>query len=282
MLGCLARLEGASPKDFQVDAPWRQTETSLKPCYSAKIKEIAKKAFCQLAVALLFISACAFFVSSIQVVASMAALALTSTLVMAAVESIIVFTSKRTQNRREKEIFGHTVSGSFFASLVDTHTRDLLLHESAHGLAAHLLFKESHPRLLLDLGHGSCSYYASPRQLTSFGRLLGYERSIALISGAGPITSILGACALIAVAHALPKEHIRLKCHLNAMAIQSVVRNVFYAISAIWSHGRKGHDFCALWTLVGIHPIVSALFLLALPITVKLAACRLKPEIAWA
>lgn len=240
------------------------------------IKQVALQALKQFAVSLIFISVSTFFASSISVVLTMTAVAALSALVTAAIEAMLLFKSVPSDS---KEAFaGHMGSGLLFSSLVDSCTRDPLVHEYSHLLAVNALFKDARPTITLGFSP-RCTFFASARHLTKWGRYLGYNRSLAVISAAGPLGSTLTSCTLIALAHRLPVTSIRLKCHLYAMAIQSVANHVLYALSAFWNVGQLSHDFVAIWFRAGIHPLVSACFLLALPLLVAVVVPQVSPSL---
>lgn len=242
----------------------------FSPELSERVKRAACHAFRQLAVSLVFIAAAACFAPTMATITTMVSLALLSALVTGIVEFIFNFNDPKKARGPEKTIANYA-QAYVFVQTVDG-CRDTLVHESGHALAASCLFKNANPKITVNVSSGNCRYYASPKQLTSIGKWLGMSSSRAVISAAGPVASLLCSCVLLTTSHFLPERYQTVKAYLNMMTIQSVVRHIVYALSACFaSVVVKGHDFHNLWMLAGIHPVVSALCILAVPLILKIA-----------
>jgi hypothetical protein len=244
-----------------------------------RIKSAVQHALGQLAVSMLFVVASACFAPSIVVVGMMSALALLSALLAVVVEVVINPKAKSFALEEEQKIFLDYLRATAFSTTSDL-CRDTLIHESGHALAANLIFKGAQAKINVEAFSGSCQFYASARHLTSFGNCLGLNKALALVSAAGPLASLLTSSAFLTLAHFLPGRHHSLKAYLHMMTIQSVVRHAFYALSACFlTQASLGHDFYAIWMLAGVHPLVSTLCIVAMPIIVKLGLEWLRPSL---
>lgn len=150
---------------------------------------------------------------------------------------------------------------------IDISTRDCLVHEGGHALAAMAIYKNANPKIEVFPFIGGVTSY-SGRHLSRLGEFLGKNYSNAIVSGAGAGASILVASAYIGLAHRFQETHPEFTRYCKCTAIASIVQHVVYALSALAQTGQSGHDFLSLWA-VGIHPIASAAVIVAVPLIVK-------------
>lgn len=155
-----------------------------------------------------------------------------------------------------------------FANGYDMHTRDVLVHEAGHAVAAKLLIKKPDVKVALNPYAGGVTSFRFGA-LTRLGEFFGRNNSRLIISAAGPALSICSAIASIAASFGLRNANPEISRYLRCMAISSIVQHVFYALSAFWATAaNKGHDFLQLW-MGGIHPLVSIAAMVAIPILVS-------------
>lgn len=155
---------------------------------------------------------------------------------------------------------------------IDSNTRDLVTHEAGHALATYAVYKNPMPSITIQATQpfsagGVTRFY--PGQLTGFGEKIGRTNASSLVAAAGPAMSLTFSCVNLVVAHKIKDSHPRLSLYFLAAAITSIAQHVLYALSALWmTGGDLGHDFIRLWA-GGVHPIISAITLIAIPLLVK-------------
>ncbi|MEI7488668.1 MAG: hypothetical protein WCJ72_14915 [Chryseobacterium sp.] len=154
-------------------------------------------------------------------------------------------------------------------SVLDSTTRQVLVHEMGHALATHLVYQIPKTTIkIFPFSGGEARYFSS--KLTKIGDWLGKKTSQLVVSGAGPAFGILLASSDIFIAHKIKKEHPLLSRYLIASAIDNISEHVLYALSAFWTVSKPGHDFLAL-AAGGIHPAVAICTMVALPLIIKLS-----------
>lgn len=257
--------------------PFKQLKTKL-------IKEIAKKSLLELAIALLFTGAACFFVATPIGMATL----LTASVVAVAINILLRSTCAYLKYRicqlsmdpsfamrRKKELMEKVlkVLNYFmpitFATVVDTHTRDLLVHEGGHALAASLLIKNSGARVSITPHQGGSTSYRLGA-LTNIGEFFGRAKSKLIIAAAGPALAVVTSTVGLGISLAVRKSHPELSRYLKVSAIVSIAEHALYALSAFWTSAtQKGHDFLQLMA-GGVHPAVSVVSIIALPIIVRL------------
>lgn len=250
------------------------------------IKEVAKKTLLELAVSLALAGFASLFMATPLGIAT-AFIAAVATVVMNIIFRIITVcleyqiqrlkqsgssakcrTIKHFQNIQR--VTNYLAPISF--GLLDSQTRDVVVHEMGHSLAAHLLIKNPQTKISLNplpLQGGQTSYRLG--ELTGIGKLFGKSYSKLFIAAAGPALSIITAVGTIGASIAVRNSKPELSRYLCITAIVSVAQHAFYAISAFWaSRANRGHDFLQLWT-GGVHPIVSVVSIVAIPIIIAVA-----------
>lgn len=152
----------------------------------------------------------------------------------------------------------------------DDITRNTLVHEGGHALAAGVLFKNARPSISLTLdGGGATSYYI--KELSWLGNQIGKLNSKIIIAAAGPFLEIVTATAMIGCAYRVREKNPELRRYLLCSAIMSIFNSVKYALSALSNvKFNPAHDFMYLWKIGTIHPVVSAVSMIALPALVQL------------
>lgn len=157
-------------------------------------------------------------------------------------------------------------------SVLDSTTRDVVIHEGGHALAASALYKNANPQItVMPLQGGVTSFWING--LTKVGKFFGEKGSRLIVAGAGPAAAVLADSIQIGVAHVIKKTHPTMSRYLKVTAIFSLFGHVMYALSALSTKQQMpGHDFVALW-MGGIHPVASIVAMVALPLIVKLGLC---------
>lgn len=157
-------------------------------------------------------------------------------------------------------------------SVLDSTTRDVVIHEGGHALAASALYKNANPKItVMPLQGGVTTFWING--LTKVGKFFGEKGSRLIVAGAGPAAAVLADTIHIGVAHVIRKTHPTLSSYLKITAIISLIGHVMYALSALSiKQQMPGHDFVALW-MGGIHPVASIVAMVALPLIVKLGLC---------
>ncbi len=154
-------------------------------------------------------------------------------------------------------------------TILDTTTRAVLIHEGGHALAASLLYQNARPTIeIFPLKGGVTTYW--PRMLSNLGLYFGSKKADLIISAAGPAAGILTATIDLGLAHCVRKKHPELHRYLVCTAAMNIFQHSIYALSAFFeTNPFSGHDFFHLWKGGGIHPIVSVISMVALPLILR-------------
>lgn len=154
-------------------------------------------------------------------------------------------------------------------SCLDNTTRDLVVHEGGHALAATLLYKKASPQVEISPFKSGITWYVK-YPMSRIGELIGKRFSGMIVSAAGPMACIFTSTALLAISHRIEKIHPQISRYLEVSAIVSIASHVLYALSALLrSFHSKSHDFVALHA-AGIHPLASCAIMLACPLIVHI------------
>lgn len=289
----------AMVKELSINAPINGIESYVNrpsfskdncdPCKELKvklIKEIVKKSLIELAVALAFSAAACLFVAT---PAGMVTLLITSVTAVAlnilirSTSAFCIYRQFLLKNKNspkavarkallEKAIdFLQYLEPLVFSSRIDAKTRDLIVHEGGHALAAKILIKNPSTRITLfpAENRGLTTYRVGA--LTQIGEFFGRAKSKLIIAAAGPALAVVTATVGFAASLALRKSKPELSRYLKVMSIDSISRHVFIALSALLAatKDQKGHDFVQLMA-GGVHPIVGAISMIALPLIVRI------------
>lgn len=262
-----------------------QKRTNLcKELKGKLIKEIVKKTFIELAVSLLFVGAACFFVATpigmitllVCAVAAIAINVLIRSIGAYCMYRLLQLKNETSVKAQEKKIlfekmfnFMNYMAPITFSTLVDDQTRELIVHEGGHALAANILIKDPRAQITIDpMKGGKTTYYVGA--LTKVGEFFGRANSKLIIAAAGPALSVITATIGFGASLALRKSNPELSRYLQVVSIGSIAQNVFYAFSALWTAvSQKGHDFLQLMA-GGLHPIAAVVSIVALPILVRL------------
>lgn len=248
------------------------------------IKEIAKKTLVELAISLVFAGITCLFIATPIGMITLLACTVAVVALNILLRSLGAYCNYRllqlkhddslealSKKERFRFIFNLTqyLAPMAFSEVVDQNTRDLVMHEGGHALAAHVLIKHPRTRISIEPFEGGITTYRLG-PLTKIGEYFGRAKTQLIISAAGPALSIVSATAGIAASLALKKSHPEISRYLNVVAADSIAKQVFYALSALWKSAvEKGHDFLHLMA-GGVHPVVAALSMLVIPLLVKL------------
>lgn len=154
-------------------------------------------------------------------------------------------------------------------SLLDATTRSILVHEAGHAFTVHLLYQNARTKIeIFPLKGGVTWYWAGP--LSKVGEFFGQKYCHLIFSAAGPAAAIFIATIDLGLSHYFKQEHPELHRYFLCAAISSIAQHILYALSALLAKNpRSEHDFIQLWKLGGIHPLLSVICIVALPIIVK-------------
>lgn len=133
-----------------------------------------------------------------------------------------------------------------FALMTSTTVADLV-HESGHAFADMVLYRDSHPQVVLKSGFFTRAAYTTfdSNQLSDIGHKLGQKNSEAIVYAAGTAVNILFYSLVSVFAHALPERFNEAKYSLQMAALYDVIVHFSYAISAYFVDD-KTNDFIEL------------------------------------
>ncbi|MBN9378809.1 MAG: hypothetical protein BGO14_03645 [Chlamydiales bacterium 38-26] len=248
------------------------------------IKEIVKKAFIELGVSLAFAGVACIFVANPIAMATLFICAVAAVAISTLLRGIGAYCTYRLfqlkydessesilKKSRFKKCLGFVkyLTPMAFSQLVDHNTRAVITHEMGHALAANILIKNPNTRVsIVPFDGGRTTYRLGP--LTKLGEFFGRAKTKLIVAAAGPALGVLTATAGFGASLALRKSHPELSRYLNVAAIDTIGQHVFYALSALWtSAAQTSHDFLQLMA-GGVHPLVSAVSIVALPILVRI------------
>lgn len=261
-----------------------QQKTPSKELRKELILEVVRRSLVELAVSLALTGIALFFVAT---PIGMAVL-LTCTIVAIAINVLLrsgaaYFKYRLFQLQYDNSIDGLKKRETFqlaynilqylipgtFSAIVDSNTREKVVHQGGHFLFAKLLFNNSQAKTTIKpLESASTSYHANA--LTKVGEAFGKTNSKLIVAAAGPALSVISAAVTLGTSLALRKTHPELSRYLKVIAVDSIFMNASYALSALWTAAtKKSHDFLQLMT-GGIHPIVSIISIIALPLIVRI------------
>lgn len=275
---------GSTPKRLTFETAEQRKVSPLQNVKNALIKEIAKTALAELVVGLIFAGIACLFVATPFGMATLLIAAVAAVALSIIFRSINAYCSYKmfllqnpsTQKETDKRSLFSMIGGFFnalallpFTSLVDSKTRDLLVHEAGHAIAANALIKNPNTRISIVPFEGGQTTYRLGK-LSTLGEFFGRENSKVIIAAAGPALAVATATASFAIGSAIDKSNPELSRSMKISGIDSIARHVFYAFSAIKETVKsKANDFSVIWSR-GIHPIVSAITMLVIPILVKI------------
>ncbi|KIC73860.1 hypothetical protein DB42_BP00410 [Neochlamydia sp. EPS4] len=267
----------------QIQSPIQRNYNPCQALKTALIKEIVKKSLLELAIALSFTGLACLFVATplgmaTLLLSTIASLAITTLLRLARAYCIFrVFQLKHSTSRKavEKKTqftswvgFINALIPTAFRQLVDANTREVIVHEGGHALAAKILIKNPLVNVsITPFNGGQTTYYV--RSLTTIGQYIGRANSELLIVAAGPALAVLAATAGYSASLALSKSHPELSRYLKTATLSTISQHFLYALSALWTTTSiQKHDFVNLMA-AGLSPIVAAISIVALPILIR-------------
>jgi hypothetical protein len=241
------------------------------------IKEVALATLKEIAISFAIVGICCLFVATPAGVGFL----LTTTAAMVGFNFFIRILGGYTayklihaEDEKQKLKYGSTLTFLSYIcpltySMVDVYSRNVLVHEAGHALAAMACYKNANPKVvILPPDGGYTQYQEGP--LTRFGQTIGSRASNVLVSGAGAGLALFSSVVQISASHKLEKSHPALSKYLFFSAIFSIVQHITYALTAlVTSPENLSHDFVSLW-LGGIHPIAAVAFMIVVPIIIKI------------
>ena len=153
-----------------------------------------------------------------------------------------------------------------------------LIHEAGHALMANAVYKNANTQIQIFPFLGGSTRF-NPGELSSFGKKLGENRSLMLVTAAGPFLSLAVSSVSLASSLFMKEKHPRVSKYMQAAAINDFVTHAVYAFSALYTSPSKlSHDFVRLATF-GIHPLAATAAIVAVPILITLGAQAIKEKI---
>ncbi len=225
--------------------------------------ELFKNSIIEAIIVLTMVLAASFFTKSIMPVIPLALLILGKNFFL----RIISMSFKRSSLpfKNAMVIIINFLMAAQFAFLVNS-LLITLLHEMGHALAAYGMYVNPSPFItIFPFSGGETSYITD--KLSILGSFFGEKIANAIIAGAGCFITLLFSLLLLFFSRK-KKQSSQLYAYLTTTAIFGLSADALYASSAIKSNAA-GHDFLGLWE-VGIHPFISAVFLLLAPILFNL------------
>lgn len=167
---------------------------------------------------------------------------------------------KRTIGLRSLAKFSRlAVSGVY-----DYMTFNTLVHELGHALAGRILLNDTMPKIVMRLPFRAQTIFTTP-SVTAITRKIGKKATLTLVSASGAISATALNLFQLIIARPLGRVSTLLKDNLQTAAIISVAAHALYALSALWSTDVS-NDFVWVWKGGDIHPVLSAIAIIALPL----------------
>jgi len=248
------------------------SSSSKKPTNNSIINEIALDSLKELAVSLTMTGVTCFFVAT-PAIPSLVLFAIGTAALNTLVRASIIWFkqgeifSKLTPESQKQELVLLGCIAPYIYTVLDVMTRQVLVHEAGHALAANAVYKYANPSIeIFPFSNNAGVTRFSPGALTKIGSYLGQKNSRLFVTMAGPMAGIFLALVDLGIAHKVRDSHPQLHRYLVCTAICNVANHALYAISALFSPNEQGHDFAMLWKVGNIHPIVSVICIIAVPV----------------
>lgn len=176
----------------------------------------------------------------------------------------LFFKIRTAASDKKMESQANFATASCFAIGTSTNI-SMLIHETGHALAATAIYRNACPRVeILPFTRGITRFNTG--ELSRLGQKMGAKRAIGFVTAAGPLFSLSVSLIALAASFFLDKSHPKTAFFLQISAISDFATHFFYALSALWTPPTLlSHDFIRL-SLLGIHPLAAATFIIAVPI----------------
>jgi Peptidase M50B-like len=134
-----------------------------------------------------------------------------------------------------------------------------VVHEHGHYLAIKSVDFNSEPNISLFANFsGDIAYDSNPAM----------KMNKALIASGGPVADVLAASVLIAAGH-YQKAKTNLGLFFNMQSILTIFQALSYANSSFSNPAKSSHDYAVMWKKGDIHPYLSMIGIVALPLLTK-------------
>jgi len=234
------------------------------------IRKIALQTLAELGVSLAIVFAVSFFLSPLFSVSLLLNAVLLQTKVNFALRILGVYTEKKSW-KKVASICHFLAPLSFYTNTAVNGV--ILTHEMGHAMAIRALYDGAQPRVVIEPFRKGDTFFR-PHTFSSLGRRLGLQKSVVSITWAGAGAAVLLATTLLVAGIAIRKKDPTLARYCIVSAVANLAQHVFYAISALWTPAAKlSHDFVRL-AAYGIHPLVSALVMIAIPLAAATIAMK--------
>lgn len=145
--------------------------------------------------------------------------------------------------------------------------KQTIIHELGHALGALAMYRNARPKItLLPFFGGNTHFF--PQHLSTWGRKLGAERALAVVTAAGPGLTLLASSLELSAGILNFDKHPKLSRYLIVMAAFDFFWHANYAISALTAPPHiLSHDFVRL-RLYGFNPVAAAIGIIAIPLLI--------------
>ena len=233
------------------------------------IKEIAFKALGELAVSLCIGYAVSFFVAPVAIGYIFSTI-LVQSLGSFAIRCVQAYFLPRVSQGPKSLLMWLTELRAGLFAQSSGHYAQTLIHEGGHALGSYLVYQDPKPEIQINPGSGGMTSF-SGEKLTKFGKYLGANRSLALVTAAGAALTLLVSSIVLWIGIKLKKTHTETNLYLATYAMSDFTQHAYYAISALWASADiVSHDFVRLRAF-GLHPLIAAVGIIAIPLLI--ASC---------
>lgn len=155
--------------------------------------------------------------------------------------------------------------------------KQTIIHELGHALGALAVYRNARPKItLLPFFGGNTRFF--PQHLSAWGRKLGPEKALAVVTAAGPGLTLIASSLELSAGILNYEKHPKLSRYLMIMAAFDFFWHANYALSALNAPMNiLSHDFVRL-RLYGLNPVVAAIGIIAIPILIAGGLCLLKRQ----
>ena len=235
------------------------------------VQDVAKRSFLELAVSLSIGTAAVFFVATPLHGTLLFALIAIQTVGNAALRLAAALAARMPECEETRRIHSAALyfRTTLFAYLTAGNAQSLL-HELGHAAGAKWMFQDANPKITLTPCLGGITRFSAV-ELTSWGKWVGRNGAMLIVTALGPLSTLLVSAAAIVSGFALQKKFPELGYYLIGVGKGDFFAHSCYALTALSSSpGTQGHDFIRL-RAHGIHPLAASITLLAIPILIAKA-----------
>ena len=235
------------------------------------IQDVAKRCLIELAVSLIIATASCFFTATLLHGTLLFAAIAVQTVCNAALRYAGAIAARAPDCPESQWILK---GSSYFCTTAFAYltavNAQTLIHEGGHALTANLLFQNANPRNILTPCMGGMTRF-NTTHLTSLGEKIGRNGALFITTIVGPAATLLVSGIAMVVGFVVQAKFPELAYYLIGVGRGDFYAHSFYALTALSSSPpTTSHDFVRLRTY-GIHPLASAIAILAAPFLITWA-----------